>query len=455
MPVEIVILAAGQGTRMRSDLPKVLQPLAGHPLLDHVIDAAQSADADRVHVVYGFGGDRVRAAMAHRSVTWVEQSEQLGTGHAVAQALPGIEDTSIVVVLCGDVPLIQPETIRRLAASASPDALSLLVAVLDNPTGYGRIVRDSAGRVTRVVEQKDANAGELNICEVNTGLIAAPAVRLRDWLGRIDNGNAQGEYYLTDIVGLAAADGVLIVGEGAASIDEVAGINDKRQLAGAEASLRRSRAEALMDAGVTLADPSRIDVRGRIKVGRDVFIDVGVVLEGDVTLGDRAHVDTGVIIRDSVVAQDTRILPHSILEQADVGPRCSVGPFARLRPGARLAAGAKVGNFVEVKNTEIGEGSKASHLTYLGDTTVGRDTNIGAGTITCNYDGANKHRTVIGDRAFIGSGVELVAPVVVGDDATIGAGSTIGKPAPKGKLTVARNRQVTIEGWERPKKKKS
>lgn len=454
MPIEIIILAAGQGTRMRSDLPKVLQPLAGHPLLDHVIGAAQAAEADRIHVVYGFGGDRVRDAMAHRSVNWVEQSEQLGTGHAVTQALPDIEDSHIVVVLCGDVPLIQPETIRRLAASATPDALSLLTAIVDNPTGYGRIVRDSAGRVSRVVEQKDANPHELDIREVNTGLIAAPAERLRDWLGRIGNDNAQGEYYLTDIVGLATADGVSVVGESAASIDEVAGINDKRQLAGAEASLRRSRAEALMDAGVTLVDPARIDIRGRVTVGRDVFIDADVVLEGDVTLGDRSHVDTGVVITDSIIAEDARILPHSILEQANVGPGCTVGPFARLRPGARMDAGAKVGNFVEVKNTEIGAGSKASHLTYLGDTTIGRDTNIGAGTITCNYDGANKHRTTIGDRAFIGSGVELVAPVEVADDATIGAGSTISKAAPEGKLTVARNRQVTIEGWKRPKKNK-
>jgi bifunctional UDP-N-acetylglucosamine pyrophosphorylase/glucosamine-1-phosphate N-acetyltransferase len=454
MPADIVILAAGQGTRMRSDLPKVLQPLAGRPLLDHVVDAALAAGADRIHVVYGFGGDQVRAALACRDVDWVEQAEQLGTGHAVAQALPGIADGQIVVVLCGDVPLIRPETIHRLAASAAPDGLALLTAVVDDPTGYGRIVRRADGRIDRVVEQKDASPEELAIREINTGLVAASAARLRDWLGRVQNDNAQGEYYLTDIVGLAVADGVHVVGETAASLEEVAGINDKCQLAAAEASVRRARAAALMTAGVTLADPTRVDIRGRVTPGRDVFIDVGVILEGDVTLGDRVHICNGAVIRDSVIAEDARILPYSLLDQADVGPRCSVGPFARLRHGARLPADARVGNFVEVKNSDIGPGSKASHLTYLGDTTVGRDTNIGAGTITCNYDGANKHRTIIGDRAFIGSGVELVAPVEVGDDATIGAGSTIGKPAPPGKLTVARSRQITINGWQRPQKKK-
>ena len=339
MPSEIVILAAGQGTRMRSDLPKVLQPLAGQPLLEHVIEAAEAAGADRIHVVYGFGGERVRAAMQGRDVTWVEQAEQLGTGHAVAQALPDIDDARIVVVLCGDVPLIQPETIRRLAASAAPDALSLLTAVVDNPAGYGRIVRGEDGRIDRVVEQKDAEPDELSIREINTGLIAAPAGRLRDWLGRIRNDNAQGEYYLTDIVGLAVADGVTVVGESAGSLEEVAGINDKRQLAAAEASVRRTRASRLMDAGVTLADPARVDIRGRVTAGRDVFIDVGVVLEGDVTLGDRVHICSGAVIRDSVIAADARILPHSLLDEADVGPRCSVGPFARLRPGARLATG--------------------------------------------------------------------------------------------------------------------
>ena len=439
---------------MRSDLAKVLQPLAGRPLLEHVVDAAEAAGCDAIHVVYGFGGDQVQAALGGRDLYWAHQAEQLGTGHAVAQALPGIQDDNIVVVAYGDVPLIEPETLRRLAASAAPDALAVLTATFDNPSGYGRILRDGTGRVTGIVEQKDASAEQLAIEEINTGLVAAPAGRLRDWLGRIGNDNAQGEYYLTDIVALAVADGVEVFGETAGSIAEVAGINDRAQLATAEARLRERRAAELMHQGATLADPARIDIRGPVSSGRDVFVDVGVVLEGRVELGDRVRVGPYCVIRDSILEADTVVLPHSLIENSHAGPGCSIGPFARLRPGTRLAARAKVGNFVEIKNTELGEGSKANHLSYVGDTTVGRDVNIGAGTITCNYDGANKHRTVIGDRAFIGSGVELVAPVEVGADATVGAGSTLDKDAPSGELTVARARQKTITGWQRPEKKK-
>ncbi len=423
---------------MRSDLPKVLQPLAGRPLLEHAVDAAEAAGCDAIHVVHGFGGDQVQAALGGRDLFWAHQAEQLGTGHAVAQALPGIQDDSIVVVAYGDVPLIQPDTLRRLAASATPDALAVLTARFDNPGGYGRILRDGAGRVTGIVEQKDASAEQLAINEINTGLMAAPAYRLRDWLGRVGNDNAQGEYYLTDIVALAVADGVDVFGETAGSIAEVAGINDRAQLAEAEARLRQHRAAGLMHQGARWRTPQRIDIRGPVSSGRDVFLDVGVVLEGRVELGDRVEVGPYCVIRDSILEADTVVLPHSLIENSHAGPGCSIGPFARLRPGTRLAAKAKVGNFVEIKNTELGEGSKANHLSYVGDTTVGRDVNIGAGTITCNYDGANKHRTVIGDRAFIGSGVELVAPVEVGADATIGAGSTLGKDAPAGELTVAR-----------------
>lgn len=455
MAVEIVILAAGEGTRMRSDRPKVLQPLAGRPLLEHVVDAAEATGCEAIHVVYGFGGDQVQSAMGGRALSWAHQAEQLGTGHAVSQALPAIPDDSIVVVAYGDVPMILPETLRRLAASASPDALAILTATFDNPTGYGRIIRDSAGRVVRIVEQKDATSEELEIREGNTGLVAAPAARLRDWLGRISNDNAQGEYYLTDIVALAVADGVAVFGETAGSVDEVSGINDRVQLAAAEASLRQRRCQALMQQGATVADPDRVDIRGQVSCGRDVFIDVGVVFEGRVELGDRVSIGPYCVIRESVLEAGTEVLPHSLIERSHAGPGCNIGPFARLRPGTRLSARAKVGNFVEIKNSELGEGSKANHLSYVGDTTVGREVNIGAGTITCNYDGANKHRTVIGDGAFIGSGVELVAPVEVGEGATIGAGSTVGKDAPAGELTVARARQTTVRGWKRPVKKKT
>ena len=454
MSFSIVILAAGQGTRMRSDLPKVLQPLAGRPLLAHVLDAAETAGAESTHVVYGFGGDAVRAALPDPDLVWVLQAQQLGTGHAVSQALPGIPDDRIVVVLYGDVPLIRPETIRRLVASAEPNNLSLLTAHMDDPTGYGRIIRDGSGAVNRIVEQKDARDEELAVHEVNTGLMAAPAGLLKAWLGQVNDDNAQGEFYLTDAIELAVADGVRVVGEPAPDLDEVAGINDRRQLAEAESAHRHRAADALMHEGAILADPARIDVRGEVRCGRDVFIDVGVVFEGEVVIEDGVHIGPYCVIRNSRLGAGTEILAYSHLDEANVGPRCSVGPYGRLRPGANLAAGAKVGNFVEIKKSEIGEGSKVNHLTYIGDTTIGTGVNVGAGTITCNYDGANKHRTVIGDRAFIGSGVQLVAPVEVGADATIGAGSTLTKPAPGDQLTVARGRQVSVKGWKRPVKKK-
>jgi bifunctional UDP-N-acetylglucosamine pyrophosphorylase/glucosamine-1-phosphate N-acetyltransferase len=359
----------------------------------------------------------------------------------------------IVAVLYGDVPLIRPETIRRLVASAAPDNLSLLTARLPDPTGYGRVVRGETGAVERIVEQKDATPAERAIREVNTGLLAAPAGRLAAWLDRVGNDNAQGEFYLTDVVELAVGEGVDVVGEPALDSDEVAGINDRMQLAEAEAAFRARSAASLMREGAILADPARVDIRGRVTCGRDVFIDVGVVLEGEVALGDGVRVGPYCVIRDSKIEQGAQLLPYSHLEGATVGPGCSVGPYGRLRPGAALAAGAKVGNFVEIKKSAIGPGSKVNHLTYIGDASIGAEVNVGAGTITCNYDGANKHRTVIGDRAFIGSGVNLVAPVTVGADATIGAGSTITKLAPDGQLTVARGRQTTVRGWQRPVKK--
>ncbi len=453
MPTSVVILAAGEGTRMRSDLPKMLQPLAGLPILDHVIDAAHLASPDAIHVVYGFGGDRVREAMSGRDVRWVLQEQQLGTGHAVSQALPDIPDEYIVVVLCGDVPLILPETISALAAEAADGAVAVLTVVVDDPAGYGRILRDDVGCVTGIVEDADADTDQKQISEINTGLIAAPAGHLKRWLSAVGSDNAQGEVYLTDVIAIAAADGAGVKGVIADSPSEVAGINDRRQLAAAENALRERRAGALMDAGATLADPGRIDIRGTVTCGRDVFIDANVLIEGDVVLGDGVQVGANAVIRDASIGNGTAVLPFTLIDSADVGKDCSIGPYGRLRPGAILADGAKVGNFVEVKNSRIGEGSKVNHLTYVGDAEVGRDVNIGAGTITCNYDGVNKHRTVIGDGVFIGSGVELVAPVEIEDGATIGAGSTISKRAPAGKLTVARSRQSTIEGWQPPKKK--
>jgi len=453
MSLDVVILAAGQGTRMRSGLPKVLQPLAGQPMLAHVMDMAAGLPDARVHVVYGHGGDRVPATFPGARCRWVEQASQLGTGHAVEQAMPGVGDEATVLVLYGDVPLVTPATAMALVRSAS-QGVALLTARLPDPTGYGRIVRDGAGRVERIVEQKDASERERAIDEVNTGLMAAPAMLLRDWLSRLDNANAQGEFYLTDVVGLAVGDGIAVRAVEAEDAEEVMGVNDKIQLAEAEAAVRRRRVNELMKQGATVADPARLDIRGEVTCGQDVFLDVGVVLEGEIRLADGARVGPYCVLRDCEIGEGAVVHPHSVMEGARVGAGCSVGPFARLRPGTDLSDGARVGNFVEVKNSRIGEGSKANHLSYVGDTTVGRGVNIGAGTITCNYDGANKHRTVIGDGAFIGSGVELVAPVEVGEGATIGAGSTVSKDAPPDALTVARSRQMTVKGWKRPVKRK-
>ncbi|MCM2313232.1 MAG: bifunctional UDP-N-acetylglucosamine diphosphorylase/glucosamine-1-phosphate N-acetyltransferase GlmU [Steroidobacteraceae bacterium] len=453
MPLSVVILAAGQGKRMKSDLPKVLQPVAGRPMLDHVIRCAAELSPEAIHVVYGHGGERVREALAAAPVAWVLQAEQHGTGHALMQAAPGIPDDHTVLVLYGDVPLTQAATLRALLGQAGPSNLAILSVRLPDPTGYGRVLRDNAGNVYRIVEQKDATRKELAVDEVNTGLMAAPAGQLKDWLGRLSNDNAQGEYYLTDVVVMAVRDGVKVEAVVAPTVAEVLGVNDKLQLAQVEAEYRRMRAGQLMLDGVTVADPARLDVRGEVEHGRDVFLDVNVVLEGRVRLGDRARIGPNVVLRDCEIGADTVVHPNCVLEKSVVGSQCSIGPFARLRPGNRLADGVHIGNFVEAKNSEIGEGSKANHLSYLGDTTVGRKVNVGAGTITCNYDGANKHRTHIGDGAFIGSGSMLVAPVTVGEQATIGAGSTITKDAPAGKLTLERSKQVSLDGWKRPVKK--
>lgn len=453
MSLSIVILAAGQGKRMKSGLPKVLQPLAGQPLLAHVLDTATALRGDAVYVVYGHGGERVQSAVSSEHVQWVLQEQQLGTGHALAQALPQIPDDHMVLVMYGDVPLIRAQTLQPVIDAAARGALGLLSVRLRDPSGYGRILRNNAGKVVRIVEEQDATAKERAIDEANTGFIAAQGRHLRKWVGALKKDNAQGEYYLTDIITMAVKEGVPIEAVPAPSETEVLGVNDKVQLAEAEAALRQQRARELMLQGVTLADPSRVDIRGVVSVGTDVFIDVDVVLVGRVQLGDRVRVGPFCLLEDTEIGADTEIFAHCVTDRAVIGPHCNVGPFARLRPGARLDDHVHIGNFVEVKNSQIGSGSKANHLTYLGDATVGSKVNVGAGTVTVNYDGANKWRTEIGDGAFIGSGSMLVAPVKIGADANTGAGSTITKDAPPGKLTLARSRQVTLEGWRRPTKK--
>jgi bifunctional UDP-N-acetylglucosamine pyrophosphorylase/glucosamine-1-phosphate N-acetyltransferase len=453
MPLSIVILAAGQGKRMKSDLPKVLQPLAGQPMLAHVIATAKALHADAIHVVHGHGGELVKQALASEPVNWVLQAEQHGTGHAVAQAIPAIPDDHDVLVLFGDVPLVRAATLQQLVTQAGPRSIGLLTVVLDNPAGYGRIVRDNAGSVVRIVEEKDANTKERAIPEINTGLMIAPARSLRAWLAALKNDNAQGEYYLTDVIVMAVRSGMKVNAVISPTETEVLGVNDKVQLAKLEAALRAERANALMLEGVTLADPARVDIRGEVTVGRDVFIDVNVVLVGKVEIGDRARIGPNCYLKDCRIGADTELHPNCVIDRTSIGARCSIGPFARMRPGAELHDEVHIGNFVEVKNSVVGAGSKANHLTYLGDATIGRKVNVGAGTVTVNYDGANKWRTEIGDGAFIGSGSMLVAPVKIGADANTAAGSTITKDAPEGKLTIARARQVTLDGWKRPEKK--
>jgi bifunctional UDP-N-acetylglucosamine pyrophosphorylase/glucosamine-1-phosphate N-acetyltransferase len=455
MQLSVVILAAGLGKRMNSDWPKVLQPLAGRPLLQHVIDGARRLDPKNVYVVYGHGGAEVQAALRHETVDWVLQSEQLGTGHAVMQAMPMIPDEHLVLVLYGDVPLTSAATLRRLVARAEAQDLAILTAQLRDGAGYGRIVRQGGGAVSAIVEQQDATREQLAITEVNTGLMAIPALHLRKWLLTLSCENSQHEFYLTDVVAAAVQDGARISTVAAGSEAEIMGVNDKVQLAQVEAAYRRERARELMLAGATIVDPSRIDVRGDVELGRDVTIDVNAVLIGRVTLGARVKIGPNCVIRESAIGAGTEIHANSVIDQASVGENCQIGPFARLRPGTTVGAQAHIGNFVEIKNSRIGSRSKANHLAYLGDAEVGSDVNVGAGTITCNYDGANKWPTVIGDGTFIGSGSMLVAPVEIGADATIGAGSTITDDAPAGKLTLTRAKQITVENWKRPRKKTS
>ena len=450
--LSIVILAAGKGTRMHSDRPKVLHTLAGRPLLQHVLDTAVLLAPVKTCVVYGHGGEIVPQAMAQYDAKFVLQEPQLGTGHAVQQALPQLQDHGLTLVLYGDVPLIQPSTLRQMLSA--PDALTLLTVHLDNPTGYGRIVRDEAGKVKSIVEEKDATHEQRAIGEVNTGILAAPTHLLCNWLAQLGNNNSQGEYYLTDIVAMAVAQGVAVHTAQAAHSWEVQGVNSKMQLAELERTWQREQAHHLLEQGVTLADPARLDVRGKLGCGRDVEIDVGCIFEGEVHLGNNVRIDAYSVIRSSSIASGTYIAPFSHIDQAEIGSNCHIGPYARIRPGSKLHNDVHIGNFVEVKNSEIAANSKANHLSYIGDSDVGSRVNIGAGTITCNYDGANKYRTVIEDDVFIGSDTQLVAPVTVKRGATIGAGSTITRDAPEGELTLSRSKQVRIAGWKRPTKEK-
>ena len=451
MSLEIVILAAGQGTRMRSALPKVLHPIAGNSMLGHVIHSARQLDPQRIHVVIGHGADAVRERLAADDLNFVLQDKQLGTGHAVAQAVPFIESDT-VLILYGDVPLIEVETLQRLLKQVAPQQLGLLTVELDDPTGYGRIVRNADGKVTAIVEQKDANEAERAISEGNTGILALPFAQLGGWMSRLSNNNAQGEYYLTDVIAMAVSDGLVVATEQPHDAMEVQGANDRKQLSELERHYQLRAGRRLMAQGVTLRDPARFDVRGEVTVGRDVLIDINVILEGKVVIEDDVVIGPNCVIKDSTLRKGVVIKANSHIEGAILGEGSDAGPFARLRPGTVLESRAHVGNFVELKNAHLGEGAKAGHLTYLGDAEIGARTNIGAGTITCNYDGANKWKTVLGEDVFIGSNNSLVAPVDISSGATTAAGSTITQNVDNAQLAVGRARQKNIDGWKRPEK---
>ncbi len=450
--LSIVILAAGQGKRMCSDLPKVLHTLAGRSLLSHVVTTARSLQPQQLVVVYGHGGEQVQQAFGTETdIQWAHQAQQLGTGHALQQALPFLPSDGTTLVLYGDVPLTSATTLQQLLATAG-DQVGLLTDHLAQPQGYGRIVRDTAGQICAIVEEKDATPEQKTITEINTGILALPNRYLAGWLSRLSNSNAQGEYYLTDVIALAVADGVAVHGCVVPSSWQAAGVNSKLQLAELERIYQRQQANLLLEAGVQLADPNRFDLRGELRCGKDVFIDINVVIEGVVELGDGVTIGPNCVLRDVTIAAGTEVAAFSHLQQAQVGASCRLGPYARLRPGAELADQVHIGNFVEVKKSHIAQGSKVNHLSYIGDAVIGAGVNVGAGTITCNYDGVNKFTTRIADGAFIGSGTMLVAPVVVEENATIGAGSVISKTAPANALTVARSKAITLSNWKRPQK---
>lgn len=452
MKLSVITLAAGKGSRMKSDLPKVLHPLAGSPMLAHVLKSAGQLENSTQHVVIGHGADKVKQAIDFPNVKWAMQTEQKGTGHAVAQAMDEVEDDAQVLVLYGDVPLIKSETLESLI-KAAPQGLALLTIKLDNPMGYGRIVRDSQNNICSIVEQKDASEEQLKINEVNTGILCVSAKYLKQWLPQLSANNAQGEYYLTDIIAMAVSENVEVKAIHPEFEHEVQGVNDRLQLAQLERIYQRSQADDLMRQGVSLADPSRLDVRGSLTVGNDVKVDVGCVFEGDVHLHDGVSIGPYCVIKNAEIGENTEVASHCVIEQAKTENNCSIGPFARLRPGSELKEKAKIGNFCEVKKTIVGKGSKINHLSYIGDCEIGENANIGAGTITCNYDGVNKFKTLIGDDAFVGTNSSLVAPVEIGKGATVGAGSVITKAVPDNELAVARGKQRNIDHWHRPTKK--
>ena len=451
MSTTVIILAAGKGTRMRSSLPKVLQPLAGRPLLGHVIETAKKLNADNIITIYGHGGDRVQTAFAQEDIKWVEQAEQLGTGHAVQMTLPVLPQDGVSLILSGDVPCINPVTLQKLLDATAATGIGLVTLTLPDANGYGRIVREQ-GQIQAIIEHKDASEEQRQIKEINTGIYAVSNAKLHQWLPSLSNDNSQGEYYLTDIVAMALADGMQVASVEPEQAFEVEGVNDRVQLAALERQFQSYQAKQLMQQGVHLIDPSRFDLRGNLTVGQDVRIDINVIIEGDCELGDNVEIGAGCIIKNTKIAAGTKVQPYSILDSAIVGEDTQIGPFARLRPGAQLANEVHIGNFVEVKNTTIGLGSKANHFTYLGDAEIGAGSNIGAGTITCNYDGANKFKTIIGDQAFIGSNSSLVAPVKIGNGATVGAGSTITRDVEDNSLAVERSKQFAKENYPRPQK---
>lgn len=451
MSTTVIILAAGKGTRMRSSLPKVLQPLAGRPLLSHVIETAQQLQADNIITIYGHGGEQVQAAFTAQKINWVEQAEQLGTGHAVQMTLPVLPQDGVSLILSGDVPCINPVTLQKLLDATAETGIGLVTLTLPDATGYGRIVRDN-GQIQAIVEHKDATEEQRQIKEINTGIYAVSNAKLHEWLPKLSNNNAQGEYYLTDIVAMALVDGMQVASVEPELAFEVEGVNDRVQLAALERQFQTYQAKQLMQQGVHLIDPSRFDLRGSLKAGQDVRIDINVIIEGDCELGDNVEIGAGCVIKNTKIAAGTKVQPYSIFDNAVIGENTQIGPFARLRPGANLANEVHIGNFVEVKNSSIGLGSKANHFTYLGDAEIGAGSNIGAGTITCNYDGANKFKTIIGDQAFIGSNSSLVAPVKIGNGATVGAGSTITRDVEDNSLAVERSKQFAKENYPRPQK---
>ncbi|NNG75340.1 bifunctional UDP-N-acetylglucosamine diphosphorylase/glucosamine-1-phosphate N-acetyltransferase GlmU [Acinetobacter sp. ANC 4277] len=453
MSTSVIILAAGKGTRMRSNLPKVLQPLAGRPLLGHVIETAKKLNAANIITIYGHGGDKVQQAFAQENVQWVEQAEQLGTGHAVKVTLPVLPTEGVSLILSGDVPCVTQETLQHLLDAAAQTGIGIVTLTVDDATGYGRIVREN-GQIQAIVEHKDANDEQRKIKEFNTGIYCVSNAKLHQWLPKLSNKNAQGEYYLTDIIAMAIVDGLEVASVEPELAFEVEGVNDRVQLAALEREFQSYQAKKLMQQGVHLIDPARFDLRGNLKVGQDVRIDINVIIEGDCEFGDDVEIGAGCVIKNTVIASGTKVQPYSIFDNAVVGSDAQIGPFARLRPGAKLANEVHIGNFVEVKNSSIGLGSKANHFTYLGDAEVGAGSNIGAGTITCNYDGANKYKTIIGDAAFIGSNSSLVAPVSIGNGATIGAGSVITRDVAENSLAFERSKQVAKENYQRPQKLK-